>query len=75
MRPHNFPKKCPECHSTKIEKRRSIFRILLGMVLIFLGIVFAIPTVGLSLVLLLWGVFLTAPRPACAECGWKGEYR
>jgi hypothetical protein len=39
------------------------------MIVLAMGLI-AVPTLGVSLIFMLWGVFLIKERPICQECGW-----
>jgi hypothetical protein len=39
------------------------------MIVLTMGLI-AVPTLGVSLIFMLWGVFLIKERPICQECGW-----
>lgn len=62
---------CPACGSPELRRKRPIFGALAGGVLIVLGLAFFLPTVGLSIVLSLWGVLIAVPRMICETCGWE----
>lgn len=62
---------CPECNSERVVRRRSIFGVIFGWSLVMIGFVGAIPTLGVSGILALWGVFLMVPKHRCKDCGWK----
>jgi hypothetical protein len=52
-------------------RRRSVFGVIFGWALVMVGFVGAIPTLGVSGILALWGVFLMVPKHRCKDCGWK----
>lgn len=62
--------RCPKCKSERIKTSRRPMASLLGIVIVFLGSAIAIPTFGLSLIAVIWGVFLTLPKHKCQNCGW-----
>ncbi len=63
-------KTCPECKGSRVKTSRRRLGSLLGIVIVFLGSAIAIPTFGLSLIAVIWGVFLTLPYHRCKDCGW-----
>ena len=65
------PETCPECKGTRIKTSRRPLASLVGIVIVFLGSAVAIPTFGLSLIVVIWGVFLTLPKHRCKDCGWS----
>lgn len=69
----NIPERCPECGGQDLKRGRAWLRALGGFVIVILGCLFAIPTLGLSLVFTLWGVFLIIERTTCRECGWQSD--
>ena len=64
---------CPECGSQELVRGRAWVRATLGVGIVILGCALAIPTLGGSLVLTLWGVFLVIERTRCRECGWRSD--
>ena len=62
---------CPDCGDTGLRRKRPILGALFGGLLILVGFAFFLPTLGLSLVLSLWGVLIAVPRMVCGVCGWE----
>ena len=62
---------CPECDADALVRRRSWIGFPIGAVLLMVGFLAAIPTLGFSFVVSLYGVFLMVPRTRCRKCGWK----
>jgi hypothetical protein len=62
-------KPCPRCKTPTLAKR-TLWRLLLGAALVFLSFLLFFPTVGVSFILGIYGVFLMVPRRECAQCGW-----
>lgn len=52
-------------------RRRSIFGLGFGWALVMIGFLGAIPTLGVSIIAAIWGVFLMVPKHRCKDCGWK----
>ena len=67
--------KCPNCKSEDLRHGRSAWRVVLGIVFIIVGVVFALPTLGITMPLLLLGIFMVAKRSVCQQCGWQDRYR
>ena len=70
--PRTTPKSCPECGNRDLDARREPSRFILGWLLIVVGTLTALPTLGITLFLVILGVSWTAPRLRCNECGWRG---
>jgi DNA-directed RNA polymerase subunit RPC12/RpoP len=70
--PRTTPKQCPECGHRDLDARRDPGRFALGWLLIAVGTLTALPTLGITLFLVILGVSWTAPRLRCPECGWRG---
>ena len=64
------PSKGPECSSTDVVIRRSWPRVFAGIFIVLAMGLIAVPTLGVSLIFMLWGVFLIKERPICQDCGW-----
>ncbi|MEC9396930.1 MAG: hypothetical protein VYE40_17380 [Myxococcota bacterium] len=64
------PSHCPECSSSRIVVKRSWPRVFAGVMIVLAMGLIAVPTLGVSLIFMLWGVFLIKERPICQECGW-----
>ena len=62
---------CPECGSQRLTRGRSATGFVAGALLVLIGFLGFLWTLGLSFVLALWGVFLMVPHTKCRACGWK----
>jgi hypothetical protein len=67
----DIPDECPDCGSERVVRKRSIFGIIFGWAMVMIGFLGAIPTLGVSIIVGLWGVFLMVPRLRCKSCGWN----
>jgi DNA-directed RNA polymerase subunit RPC12/RpoP len=67
----DIPAECPDCGSDRVIRKRSIFGVIIGWTFVMIGFLGAIPTLGVSIILGLWGVFLMVPKLRCKACGWK----
>ena len=65
------PAECPDCGSDRVVRSRSFFGLVFGWALVMVGFVAAIPTLGVSCIVAIWGVFLMVPKHRCKDCGWK----
>lgn len=62
---------CPECGHEDLNRRRSAVGFAFGAILLMLGFLVALPTLGASMILCVVGVFMMVPRTRCPECGWS----
>lgn len=69
--PHHNPDLCPECGSDRLARGRSLFRALGGFAIVIICGLLALPTLGVSLIFMIWGVFLILERTTCRDCGWS----
>lgn len=63
--------RCPECGAEDLKTSRALWRLLVGGPIALVGLALALPTLGVTLVLFIWGVFIVQPRKRCTRCGWK----
>ncbi len=70
--PRTTPNKCPERGHRAPAARRDPAPSARGWLLIVVGTLTALPTLGITLFLVILGVSWTAPRLKCPECGWRG---
>ena len=66
---------CPQCKSTDLKHRYSLWRVVLGLVFIIVGLVLVLPTLGVTAPLILLGMFMVTKRTRCTQCGWSTRYR
>ncbi|TDP73579.1 hypothetical protein [Bradymonas sediminis] len=69
------PAHCPECGSDSVHTRRSIIGVVFGWILVTVGFLAAFPTMCISFILSIWGVFLIMPKHRCKDCRWKTRAR
>jgi predicted RNA-binding Zn-ribbon protein involved in translation (DUF1610 family) len=67
----DIPAECPDCGSERVIRKRSIFGVIFGWALVMIGFLGAIPTMGVSIIVGIWGVFMMVPKFRCKACGWK----
>lgn len=65
-----IPKKCAQCGSEQVRLKRSWPKVAAGVLIVLVSCALAIPTLGVSLIFMIWGIFLVRQNPTCAECGW-----
>jgi len=61
--------KCPKCQTETIPVG-SHFRKAFGALLVFASFLLFFPTIGVSFILGVYGVFMTIPRKECPSCKW-----
>lgn len=66
---------CPQCKHTDLKHGYSIWRVVLGLLFIIVGLVLALPTLGITAPLVLLGMFMMSKRTWCPECDWSTRYR
>jgi len=49
--------------------------VLGGWCLVVVGFLAAFPTMCISFILSIWGVFLILPKHRCKDCDWKARVR
>ncbi len=54
-----------------MRKKRSFFGVIFGWLLIMVGFLAFFPTLGVSFIAAVFGVFLMVPRHRCSDCGWN----
>ena len=65
---------CPVCQTPMVLKRQPLHT-LLGVVIVVICGLLAVPTLGVSLIFMLWGIFLLEARPQCPSCGHRPKRR
>lgn len=64
-------KKCPSCGEQSLKEKLHPGRVLVGVVVTVVCGLLAVPTLGISLIFMLWGVMFMVKRPTCTSCGWR----
>jgi predicted RNA-binding Zn-ribbon protein involved in translation (DUF1610 family) len=62
---------CPNCGEKAIVRSRPWYGLVLGPVLMVIGFLLGIATLGISFILTLFGIFLWMPSRRCESCGWS----
>ncbi len=62
---------CPNCGKPGLEASRPWYGFIFGPILMVVGFVLGITTLGLSFILTLFGIFLWMPARSCPSCGWR----
>lgn len=65
------PPTCPECDSERLRHGRRPIGYPVGALFVLIGFLAALPTLGFSFILTLFGVFLMVPRTRCRDCGYS----
>lgn len=63
------PTRCPQCRAD-LEERRPIWKLLMGAFLVLMAFLLFLPTIGVSFILGVYGVFMMIPRRECVACQW-----
>lgn len=66
-----IPDECPDCESTRVHRGRSLPGLIFGALLVLFGFLAFFPTLGVSFIAAIFGVFMMVPRHRCDECGWS----
>lgn len=66
---------CPQCKHTHLKHGYSIWRMVLGLLFIIVGLLLVLPTLGITAPLIILGIFMMSKRTWCAECEWSTRYR
>lgn len=56
-------------------RSRSLFGFVAGALLVLFGFLAFFPTLGVSFIAAVFGVFMMMPRHRCGECGWNERAR
>ncbi len=64
-------KRCPSCKEMTVEERLHPGRVLIGLVVTIVCGFLAVPTLGVSLIFMMWAIMYMIKRPTCTACGWK----
>lgn len=51
--------------------KRVWWKVVAGVLITLLCTALALPTLGVSVVPMIWGIFLILKRPRCQDCGWE----
>lgn len=64
-------KVCPDCGAQALVHKRHFWRVLVGLFVTLICGLLAVPTLGVSVVFMIWGVMQTLKVDTCKECGWS----